>query len=136
MSEPPNKSPEPPAPSTGRPDDPTLVGGVPVYVAKQHKPLVLRQIKGPGFPRDVNLDIPEVVIGRALEANVSIDSPLVSRRHAAVKRGDSGYSVEDLESGNGIFVNGERVQAAPLRPNDTLQIGDALFVVQPVKSEP
>jgi pSer/pThr/pTyr-binding forkhead associated (FHA) protein len=135
MSEPPNKSPEEAAPETGRPDEPTLIGGVPVFVAKQQKPLVLRQIKGPGFPRDVNLDIAEVVIGRALESNVSVDSPLVSRRHAAIKRGDAGYSVEDLESGNGVFVNGERVQTAPLRPNDTLQIGDALFVVQPLKTD-
>jgi pSer/pThr/pTyr-binding forkhead associated (FHA) protein len=135
MSEPPNKSPEEPAPQTGRPDEPTLVGGVPVFVAKQQKPLVLRQIKGPGFPRDVNLDIPEIVIGRALESNVSIDSPLVSRRHAAIKRGDTGFSVEDLESGNGIFVNGERVQTAPLRLNDTLQVGDALFTVQALKTE-
>ena len=111
------------------------MGGVPVFIARQQKPLALRQIKGPGSPRDVSLDLPEIVIGRALDANVSIDSPLVSRRHAAVKRGEAGYSVEDLESGNGVFVNGERVQAAPLRLNDTLQIGDALFVVQPLKTE-
>jgi pSer/pThr/pTyr-binding forkhead associated (FHA) protein len=135
MSEPPNKSPEEPAPQTGRPDEPTLVGGVPVFVAKQQKPLVLRQIKGPGFPRDVNLDIPEVVIGRALESNISIDSPLVSRRHATLRRGDAGFTVDDLESGNGVFVNGERVQGAPLRAGDTLQIGDALFTVQPLKPE-
>ena len=113
-----------------------MIGGVPVFVPKAQKPLVLRQIKGPGSPRDITLDLPEIVIGRALEANVSVDSPLVSRRHAMVRRGDSGYTVDDLESGNGIFVNGERVQAAPLRPSDTLQIGDALFVLQPLKAEP
>jgi pSer/pThr/pTyr-binding forkhead associated (FHA) protein len=136
MSEPPKKSPEEPGAESGRPDEPTLIGGVPVFVKRQNKPVVLRQIKGPGFPRDVSLDIDEVVIGRALESNVSIDSPLVSRRHAALKRSDAGYTVEDLESGNGVFVNGERVQSAPLRPSGTLQIGDALFVLQPVKAEP
>jgi pSer/pThr/pTyr-binding forkhead associated (FHA) protein len=130
MTEPPNK---PPAES-GR-EESTLVGGVPIFVARQHKPLVLRQIKGPGSPRDVALDLDEIVIGRALESNVSIDSPLVSRRHATLRRGDAGFTVDDLESGNGVFVNGERVQGAPLRAGDTLQIGDALFTVQPLKPE-
>jgi|RhiMethySRZTD1v2_1073278.scaffolds.fasta_scaffold05288_4 pSer/pThr/pTyr-binding forkhead associated (FHA) protein len=128
MSDPPNKPPE-----SGKRDESTLVGGVPIFVARQQKALVLRQVKGPGSPRDVALDIDEIVIGRALDANISVDSPLVSRRHAALRRGEAGYSVEDLESGNGVFVNGERVGSAPLRANDTLQIGDALFVLQPLK---
>jgi pSer/pThr/pTyr-binding forkhead associated (FHA) protein len=112
-------------------DESTVVGGVPVYVvSRQAKPAKLRQIKGPGAPRELELALDEIVVGRALESHVCIDSSTVSRRHALLKRSETGYVVEDLESGNGIYVNTERVSSAPLKAGDTLQIGDALFVFQ------
>src|SRR6266545_3130553 len=123
MSEPPKKNQE----------EPTLIGGVPVYVASTQKPACLRQVKGPGAPRDLLLELPETVIGRALEANVYIDSPSVSRSHARVLLSDSGYTIEDLGSGNGVYVNGERRESVALHAGDTIQLGDALFVFEYAK---
>jgi len=121
MSQPPKKSPE----------EPTVVGGVPVYVvSRQAKPPVLRQIKGPGAPRELALILDEIVLGRSAESHVCIDSSSVSRRHALLKRSEAGYVVEDQESGNGVYVNTQRVSSSALRAGDTLQIGDALFLYQ------
>jgi pSer/pThr/pTyr-binding forkhead associated (FHA) protein len=112
-------------------EEPTVVGGVPVVmVQKRSKPFCLRQVKGPGAPRDCLLELQEVVIGRAQEAQLSLDSGAVSRRHARLVRTGSSYRVEDLESANGVYVNGERTTAAELADGDSLQVGDAVFVYQ------
>lgn len=112
-----------------RSQDPTVVGGAPVYVVQRRgRRAFLRQVKGPGAPREVWLELDEVVLGRGLEAQISIDSGAVSRRHAALLRSDDRYTCLDLRSSNGVFVNGERVTSRELREGDTLQVGDALFV--------
>jgi ABC transport system ATP-binding/permease protein len=66
-------------------------------------------------------------IGRAAENDVVVDDVLVSRRHAVLERGPSGWQVHDLGSANGTFVNGQRVTAAPVAEGDLLGIGHALF---------
>lgn len=107
----------------------TRVGGVPVYMVKKGaKPGALRLIKGPGSPKTYALELDEIIVGRGLDAHITIDSEAVSRRHARIVFSDDGFSCEDLGSSNGVFVNGERTPRAALRDGDTVQIGDALFV--------
>ena len=58
-----------------------------------------------------DLEVPpgEFVIGRSPDCQLSLDDPLVSRRHAIlVVQADAVY-VEDLASRNGVLVNGKRV---------------------------
>src|SRR5262249_31977891 len=56
--------------------------------------------------------------------DVTVDSPVVSRRHARLVRGGEGWTVEDLGSTNGTFLNGERVTgSSPVRPGDRLEVG-------------
>jgi DNA-binding winged helix-turn-helix (wHTH) protein len=63
-------------------------------------------------------------IGRAEEAAVIIDSPLVSRRHAKVTVTAGRVLVEDLHSKNGTFVGGRRISApTELRQGDEIGIG-------------
>ena len=63
-------------------------------------------------------------IGRATGADFSLDGALVSRVHCRlVAQADGGLEVRDLESTNGTFVNGERVQTAHLSPGDHLMLG-------------
>src|SRR5688500_1129778 len=108
-----------------------VAGGAPVYVVQRRaRPLFLRQIQGPGAPRDVQLELDEIVLGRALDAQVSIDSGAVSRRHAALVRKGDHYTCVDLESSNGVFVNGQRVSSQELKDGDSVQVGDALFLLQ------
>lgn len=63
-------------------------------------------------------------IGRGTGADFIVDAPLVSRVHCrltALPGGD--LEVRDLESTNGTFVNGQRIDTARLAPGDRLQVG-------------
>ena len=63
-------------------------------------------------------------IGRSSAADLLLDDPTVSRRHALVVRTDEGeLRALDDRSLNGLFVNGERVEWAPLKDGDELEIG-------------
>jgi hypothetical protein len=64
-----------------------------------------------------------VVLGRSREADIVLQDPNVSRRHAELRRDDSGWQIVDLGSTNGIKVNGRRVDNQPLRPGDQVTIG-------------
>lgn len=62
-------------------------------------------------------------IGRSAAADVMLDNPTVSRRHALVVVTEAGVRALDDRSLNGLFVNGERVEWAPLADGDELEIG-------------
>ena len=67
------------------------------------------------------------VIGRGTAAEITIDDPLISRRHAQISQLDGRFVVEDLGSINGVFVNEERIAAAhPLRHGDRISLGPNL----------
>jgi diguanylate cyclase (GGDEF)-like protein len=70
------------------------------------------------------LDQPEMVIGRAPDAQVWVDTVGVSRRHAVLEVDDSGAWLRDLDSVNGTFVN-ERQLTAPvlLQDGDLIRVG-------------
>ncbi|MDC0670788.1 ATP-binding cassette domain-containing protein [Nannocystis radixulma] len=69
------------------------------------------------------LDLPEVTIGRE-GCELTLASLLVSRRHATVRALPDGHEVRDLNSANGTFVNGERVQQSKkLSRGDIIQVG-------------
>jgi FHA domain-containing protein len=64
-----------------------------------------------------------VVIGRSREADIVLQDPNVSRRHAELRREDGGWQIVDLGSTNGIKVNGRRVDHQPLGAGDQITIG-------------
>lgn len=65
----------------------------------------------------------ELVVGRA-DADLTIDDPLVSRRHALVRPGPGTLEIEDLGSTNGTWVNGERIERPRrLLHGDTVRVG-------------
>jgi pSer/pThr/pTyr-binding forkhead associated (FHA) protein len=72
---------------------------------------------------------PEVAIGRQASADVRLYLPDISRQHCRVVFVKGQWEVLDLESTNGIFVNGERVPCATLRTGDLIQIGSYFFQV-------
>lgn len=97
-------------------------------VPRPKKPFLLEQVAGPGAPRSFTLDLDETVLGRSVSANISIESSGISRKHAAVRRAGPEFSVTDLDSANGIYLNGVKTHSAILREGDTLQLGDVVFV--------
>ncbi len=62
-------------------------------------------------------------IGRSLAADVRLDDPTVSRRHALIVRGPDGLRVLDDRSLNGVFVNGERIEWKALEDGDAIAVG-------------
>jgi two-component system, cell cycle response regulator len=75
------------------------------------------------------LDSDETRIGRSKDAEVRIDDAGISRLHARVVRAEGGrFWVEDLNSTNGIFVNGTKVTRAELATADRIQIGPSVVL--------
>ena len=69
-----------------------------------------------------DLDQEAIVIGRdEAEADVLIDNPSVSRRHAQIRQEGSGWVVEDLGSSNGTFLAGDKIEGA-----ERLALGDEI----------
>jgi pSer/pThr/pTyr-binding forkhead associated (FHA) protein len=62
-------------------------------------------------------------IGRAPRADFIVDAALVSRLHCRLAAGAGEIEAVDLESTNGTYVNGERVERGTLRDGDTLRVG-------------
>ncbi len=70
-----------------------------------------------------------LTIGRDGANDVIIDHPLASRRHARLEYDENGYSVRDLDSTNGTYVNGDRVQGNRLLHNqDRIWVADTEIV--------
>ena len=88
---------------------------------------LLEQTAGPGSPARHELSADTLVIGRGSAADLRLDSDDVSRTHAQLMRVDDEYTIEDLDSRNGVFLNGLQVHAAVLRDGDQLQLGDVVF---------
>ena len=72
----------------------------------------------------------ELLLGRE-QAQLTLDDPQVSRRHAVVRPVAAGLEIEDLGSLNGTRVNGDRIHGAVrLAPGDRVEIGETLFEVE------
>ena len=73
--------------------------------------------------RTLRVDKRRVVLGRSRECDIQVEDPNVSRRHAELRQEGSAYWIVDLDSTNGIEVNGRRTQRAKLESGDTFTVG-------------
>jgi len=87
---------------------------------------VLSELDADG--RSHRLALP-ATIGRGTECDLVLQGKGVSRRHAQVIWDRNHFAIVDLESKNGTFVNGDRVDRGPIEPRDALMIGDRLLGV-------
>jgi FHA domain len=85
---------------------------------------------GPEAGRRVELG-QEVAIGRQ-DADLVVEDPEVSRRHAVLRRSGGSVIVEDLDSTNGTFVNGERIRnPVTVGPGDQVRVGRTTLEIEP-----
>jgi RsiW-degrading membrane proteinase PrsW (M82 family) len=70
----------------------------------------------------------EVSVGRTLNNSFVIEHPSVSKRHAKLMAMEDAYTLYDLESSNGTFVNGKRVKETKLADGCAVRFGRAQFV--------
>jgi adenylate cyclase len=71
-----------------------------------------------------------LVVGRALNCDLPVFDPTISRRHAEVTPHAVGVQVRDLGSSNGTFVNGTRVEVAEARAGDSVTFGKVTFLLR------
>ncbi len=71
------------------------------------------------------------VIGRSRDCDIVLEDAGISRRHANVRAGGEGWTIEDLGSTNGVRVNGEQVHGVhPLRLGDRIELGSTEMVFE------
>ena len=72
----------------------------------------------------------EVSIGRKEGNTIRLTERNVSRRHAELVRANGGYQLKDLDSYNGIRLNGQPTKEASVKPGDEITIGDYSILIQ------
>ena len=73
----------------------------------------------------------DVLCGRSSDADIIIASDhMVSRRHFRLMYYDNNWTIKDMESTNGTFVNDTRVLEAVLHPEDKIRIGNTIIIAK------
>lgn len=79
--------------------------------------------RGPGAGQRFLLDTDVVTVGRHPDSSIFLDDVTVSRRHAEFRRQGVEFSVADVGSLNGTYVNRDRIDGVSLTDGDEVQIG-------------
>ncbi len=81
-----------------------------------------------GSATTFELTAPETIFGRHPDCTVQLQSNMISRQHAKITRQGDDFVLEDMQSGNGTFVNGQRI-AVPtvLKNDDRIKLGPMLL---------
>src|SRR5262245_4281750 len=103
------------------PTDDGIAARVPSALPPGMALLVVR--RGPNAGARFLLDHDVTTSGRHPDSDIFLDDVTVSRRHAEFHRGANGFTVRDVGSLNGTYVNRERVESATLSNSDEVQIG-------------
>ncbi len=77
----------------------------------------------------------EVHMGRELDNTLRLPDPSISRHHCVVRKVGGGFEIQDLQSSNGVLVNGNRVQSSPLRDGDRITLGQVQLTFQDPRPE-
>jgi serine phosphatase RsbU (regulator of sigma subunit)/pSer/pThr/pTyr-binding forkhead associated (FHA) protein len=95
---------------------------------------ILVALQGPEGERQFPLKVPSVILGRQTDSAICLSAKAVSRQHAQIVCREDKYFLEDLDSSNGTYINGRRVQPrvpVPLTEHDTVQIGPYVLALRP-----
>ncbi len=83
--------------------------------------------RGPQPNQIYELDKSISTLGRDITNDIVINDPEVSRHHCRLTQGGGGFTIEDLGSTNGTFINGQRLTGArPLTPGDMVGLGETV----------
>jgi len=83
---------------------------------------ILLVLKGAGVGGRYLLDAAETKIGRDINNEICLDDITVSRSHALISKSD-GYTIKDLGSLNGTYLNAVVVRESKINPGDEVQVG-------------
>ena len=91
--------------------------------------------RGPTVGARFLLDIPLTVAGRHPDADIFLDDVTVSRRHAEIVRDGVAFTVRDLDSLNGTYLDGERTSEGALTDGSEIQIGKYRMTFYPSRHD-
>jgi general secretion pathway protein A len=94
----------------------------------------LEVFSGNQFHSEHSLSGGRAIIGRTADNELQIPSKFVSRHHAQIVTARDRCVLEDLNSTNGIFVNGKRVKHHALADGDSIQIGEHKLIYRDLRS--
>ena len=95
------------------------------------RPIRLTVIQPNLAPMKLDLRVPLISLGRAVECTIPIRDRYLSRRHAEIVRDGDEWKVRDCGSVNGTLLNGEKITAPiALRAGDRINLGDTQIVFQ------
>ena len=103
------------------PDEPLADSGLVEALPSGSALLVVK--RGPNAGSRFLLDTDLTTAGRHPESDIFLDDVTVSRRHAEFYRHPRGFTVRDVGSLNGTYVNRERIEEADLSDGDEVQVG-------------
>jgi hypothetical protein len=119
-----------PGPGWDAPPDATALHASPVYAAELEAldPRLVVE-RAPGHTAGMESEIGQgAVLGRGDQAEIRLEDPFASSRHARLVRQGSALVLEDLGSTNGTYLNEELLGGPqPLHPGDRVRIGDSEF---------
>ncbi|WP_219108192.1 FHA domain-containing protein [Austwickia sp. TVS 96-490-7B] len=84
---------------------------------------LLLVLRGPNAGARFLLDAPLTTVGRHPDSDIFLDDVTVSRKHAIFEQEGDTFTVRDVGSLNGTYVNRERIERIALRTGDEVQIG-------------
>src|SRR5574339_220688 len=83
---------------------------------------------GPLKDRKIELTEEPIILGRERTNQVYISDLLLSRRHCSIGKNNNDFIIRDLQSRNGVFVNGVPVRERSLNHGDRIEIGTSAFL--------
>ncbi|HKP17703.1 MAG TPA: FHA domain-containing protein [Gaiellaceae bacterium] len=98
-------------------------GGVGVEELGVEGPALVVRSGGGRTGEQFIIDKQQTTVGRTPDCDIFLDDVTVSRRHAVIARSDDGFTIEDLGSLNGTFLNRHRIERSRLENGDEVQIG-------------
>ncbi len=90
----------------------------------------IRVLYGKKVKEVVELDVPGLLVGRSMEADLVLDSEVISRHHCQIVEIDEGHVVLDLNSKAGLMVNGNRTERHPLQYGDRIEVAKYTLVYE------
>jgi len=91
--------------------------------------------KKDGSQKAFSLSSGTTIIGRRHDCDLCIPLMVVSKRHCQLNQNKEAVKIRDLDSRNGTFLNGKRINETTLQPGDYIKIGPLTFLLQ-IDGEP
>ena len=84
-------------------------------------------INGVDLGKKYGLVQASTMIGRSSKVDIQIDEDSISRNHAIIEKGEHDFTIRDLQSTNGTYVNDRPIEEHHLRDGDQIKIGSTIF---------